>query len=164
MPHLYELSTIFASLQAEIEEGEPEAVATALAKIDTIAGAFDDKAKQVGFLIKNLQAFENAVETEAEAMAARAKATKARVASIKEYLRSNMERTGTKKIECPQFKITLRDNPPKVNIVGDVPAEYMRQPEPPPPEPDKKKILEDWKEGVVIDGVEITIGNRVEIK
>jgi hypothetical protein len=114
MPHLYELSTIFASLQAEIEGGEPEAVATALAKIDAIADAFDDKAKQVGFLIKNLQAFDMAVTAEAEAMAARAKATKTRIASIKEYLRSNMSAAGVKKIECPQFKITLRDNPPRV--------------------------------------------------
>jgi hypothetical protein len=161
---LYELSTIYSHLQAEIEDGEPDAVATALAKIDTIADVFEDKAKQIGFLIKNLQAFETAVEAEAEAMAARAKATKARVASIKEYLRCNMASAGVKKIECSQFKIALRDNPPKVNIVGQVPAEYMRQPEPPPPEPDKKKILEDWKQGVVIDGVEVTIGNRVEIK
>jgi Siphovirus Gp157 len=162
---LYELSTMYSALQADIEEGEPEAIDRALAKIDAIADAFEDKAKQVGFLIKNLQAFETAVEAEAEAMAARAKATKARVASIKEYLRSNMERTGVKKIECPQFKITLRENPPKVTIVGTVPAEYMKEPTPPPePEPDKRKIIEDWKQGVVIDGVEITVGNRVEIR
>jgi hypothetical protein len=167
MPQLYELSTIFARLQTEIEDGEPEAVTTALAKIDAIADAFDDKAKQIGFLIKNLKAFETAVTAEADAMATRAKATKARIASIKEYLRSNISAAGVKKIECPQFKITLRDNPPRVNILdaSQIPAEYMHEPPPPPPpEPDKKKILDDWKQGVVIDGVEITIGNRVEIK
>lgn len=161
---LYELSTIFAHLQSEIEEGEPDATANAVAKIDLIEGAFEDKAKQIAFIIKNMDAMADAVSHEAEAMAAREKSIKARVASIKEYLRSNMERCNVKKIECPQFKITLVNNPPKVNIIGTVPQEYMRQPEPPPPEVDKKKILEDWKQGVVIDGVEITQGNRIQIK
>jgi hypothetical protein len=158
---LYELSTIYANLQTEIEEDNPE---QALAKIGSIEGAFNDKAQQVGFIIKNMEAMADAVSNEAAAMSAREKAIKTRVAAIKEYLRSNMERAGVKSIECPQFKISLVNNPPKVNIVGSVPEEYLRTPEPPPPEPDKKKILEDWKQGVVIDGVEITQGNRVQIK
>ena len=161
---LYELSTIYAHLQTEIEEGEPDAAATALAKIDLIGDAFEEKGKQMGFVIRNMEAFADAVQAEADHMAARAKAAKNRVASVKEYLRSNMTAAGIKKIECPQFKITLIDNPPKVNIVGEVPLEYTRQPEPPPREADKKKILEDWKRGVVIDGVEVTIGNRVAIR
>jgi Siphovirus Gp157 len=166
MAHLYELSTIFAHVQAEIEDSDPEAAQTALAKIDLLADAFEDKAKQVAFVIKNLQAMADAVGAESDRMAERKKAMDNRIAGIKEYLRSNMERAAVTKIECPQFKISLRDNPPKVNIIDEkaIPAEYIKTPEPPLPYPDKKKIIDDWKQGVVIDGVEITKGNRVEIK
>jgi hypothetical protein len=162
---LYELSSTFNRLQEEIESGDDSLVGTALAKIDIIEMAFQDKCQQVAFLIKNMDAMAEAVSKEAEAMSAREKSIKARIATVKEYLRSNMERCAVKSIECPQFKITLKLNPPKVNIVGDVPAEYLRPPPPPPaPEPDKKKIIDDWKQGVVIEGAEITQGNRVEIK
>ncbi len=163
---LYEISTIFANLQAEIEDGDPDQATHALAKIDAIEGAFTDKAQQIGFVVKNMEAMADAVSKEAEAMAARSKAINGRIASVKEYLRSNMERAAVKTIECPQFKITLKNNPPRVSITDEkvIPAEYMRTPEPPPPSPDKKKMLEDLKEGVVIDGAELAFGNRVEIK
>jgi hypothetical protein len=166
MAHLYELSTIFAHVLAEIEDGDPEAAGTALAKIDALEGAFNDKAVQVAFVIRNMEAFGFSVQEEADRMAAKAKAVKDRVCVVKEYLRSNMERASVTKIECPQFKISLRNNPPKVNIINEkaIPVEYIKTPEPPLPYPDKKKIIDDWKQGVVIDGVEIAMGNRVEIK
>ena len=47
---------------------------------------------------------------------------------------------------------------------SQIPAEYMVQAPAPPPAPDKKKMIDDWKVGVVIDGVEIVQGNRVEIR
>lgn len=161
--HLYELSAIYAHIQVELEDGEAD---QALTKIDAIEGAFNDKAQQVAFVIKNMQALADRMQAEADRMAERAKAVENRVASIKEYLRSNMERAAVTKIECPQFKISLRENPPKVTITDEkaIPQEYFRTPEPPPPSPDKKKILEDWKMGVVIEGIEVVKKNRVEIK
>jgi hypothetical protein len=59
----------------------------------------------------------------------------------------------------------LKPNPPKVYIVGNVPLEYLKPPPPSPaPEPDKRKILDAWKDGAVIEGAEISQGNRVEIR
>lgn len=160
--HLYELSAIYAQIQAELEEGDP---ATALAKIDFIQEAFDDKARQVGFVIKNMEAMADAIGAEADRMAQRKKAVDRQIASVREYLRTNMERANVHKIDYPHFKIALRKNPPKVTIVDEaaIPQEYMVQPPAPPPAPDKRKILEDWKQGAVVGGIEITIGSRVEI-
>jgi hypothetical protein len=164
--HLYELSAIYAHLQSELEDGEPDAIDRAIAKIDAIEGAFNDKAVQVAFVLKNMQAMADAIGEEAERMTARKKAADAKIASIKEYLRTNMVRASVSKIECPHFKIALRDNPPKVNVVDEkaIPIEYMVQAPVPPPAPDKKKIIEDWKQGVVVEGVEITQGSRIEIR
>lgn len=66
--HLYELSTIFAGVQAEIEEGDPEAAQNALAKVDLLAEAFEEKAMQVAYVLKNMQAMADAMGAEADRM------------------------------------------------------------------------------------------------
>jgi len=40
----------------------------------------------------------------------------------------------------------------------------MRQPEPPPPSPDKTAIKEAMKAGVDVPGCKLTVGKRLEIK
>ena len=102
--HLYELSTIFAQLQADIEDADPETASTALAKINMIGDAFEDKAKQVGFVIKNMQAMAEAIGKKPTPWPLATKAMDARIASIKEYLRTNMTLAAVSKIECPSVQ------------------------------------------------------------
>jgi hypothetical protein len=45
-----------------------------------------------------------------------------------------------------------------------LPAEYWRLPPAPEPQPDKKKIADDIKHGVVIEGVQLVKKPRLEIK
>jgi hypothetical protein len=97
-------------------------------------------------------------------MAKRRKALESRAASIRSYLLQNMVRAGVTKIECPLFKLAVRDNPPSVVIDGEVPEEFMRQPEPPPPVADKKAIGEALKAGREIPGAHLSRGQRLEIK
>ncbi len=164
---LYELSTVFSELQRELEDGEPDQVPAALEKVESVNMLFEDKCKEIAGAIRNMEEDAKSIEQAADNMYRRAKAIKARVGAMKEYLRTNMERCKVHRIECTFFKIVLKDNPPKVTVTNEalVPTEYMRQPEPPPKEVDKKRILEDFrKDGVIPDGVEITQGNHVEIK
>ena len=60
--------------------------------------------------------------------------------------------------------LAVRDNPPSVVIDGEVPAEFMRQPDPPPPVADKKAIGEALKAGREIPGAHLSRGQRLEIK
>lgn len=164
MTKLYELTQAYTHLESLIDEGMEET--TLVASLDAIEGAFVDKGKDVAAFIRNLETTAEAIKSAESQMAARRKALENRAASIKNYLLGNMLRTGIEKIECPLFRVTVKNNPPRV-VVDDerlIPAEYMRQPEPPPPMPDKKKMLEDMKQGVVIDGAHMESGKSLLIK
>jgi hypothetical protein len=99
-------------------------------------------------------------------MASRREAMENRSQSIKDYILRCMRNSGINKIECPYFKISIRTNPQKVIIDDEskIPLSYMRQPDIPPPIPDKKAILNDIKVGVIVDGCHSEQGNSLVIK
>lgn len=82
------------------------------------------------------------------------------------YLRTNMQACGITKIESPLFKISLQNNPQSVDIyeLGLIPGEYMRQPETPPPAPDKAAIKTALKEGINVQGARLIQSQRLAIK
>lgn len=134
--------------------------------LEGLAGSLEVKATNVGMFIRNLEVGAEAIKQAEEKMAARRKFIENRANRIRAYLKDNMLRTGISKIECPYFKLSIRDNPPSVVIDAPelVPADYMRQPEPPPPAPDKKLIAQAIKDGFDVPGARLERGNRLEIK
>ena len=68
------------------------------------------------------------------------------------------------KIECPLFKVAVRDNPVSVLIEGEVPEDYMMLPPPPDPVPDKAAIKMALEAGKEVPGAKLVRGRRVEIK
>lgn len=132
--------------------------------LESLQYPLEQKAINVAMFARNLEATAEAIREAEGEMAKRRKALESRAASIRSYLLQNMVRAGVTKIECPLFKLAVRNNPPSVVIDGDVPAEFMRQPEPPPPAPDKKAIGEALKAGREIPGAHLQHGQRLEIK
>jgi Siphovirus Gp157 len=128
------------------------------------AGAFEQKAVAVAMVSRNFDATAQAIKEAEAAMAARRKAIENRAASLRSYLLNCMQATGIKKIDCPHFTLAVRDNPPAVDVfdAAQLPAEYMRQPE--PPSPDKTAIKEALKMGKEVPGARLTQGQRLEIK
>jgi len=132
--------------------------------LESLQYPLEQKATNVAMFVRNLEATADAIREAESEMAKRRKALETRAANVREYLKANMIRAGISKIECPLFKLAIRDNPPSVVIDGDVPAEFMRQPEPPPPAPDKKAIAESLKAGQHVPGAHIARTQRLEIK
>ena len=134
--------------------------------LESLSGDLEVKATNTAFVIRNLEASAAAIKEAEAQMAARRKAIENRAARVRDYLLANMMVAGIQKIECPFFKLSVRDNPPAVEVYepGLVPGEYMRQPEPPPPSPDKTAIKEAMKAGVDVPGCKLTVGKRLEIK
>ena len=79
-----------------------------------------------------------------------------------------MEHAGIQKIECPLFKITIRQNPPAVEVTDtlSLPHAYWRTPEPKPmvPAPDKSAIKKALQAGVDVVGARLTQSTRIEIQ
>jgi len=74
---------------------------------------------------------------------------------------------GIEKIECPLFQISIKKNPPAVEVFDTInlPAEYMVVPEPKPliAQPDKKRLAADLKAGKEITGARLVQGVRLNI-
>jgi hypothetical protein len=157
--------------------GEYLAVADRLADLDLddqtvadtlegLAGELEVKATNVAMFVRNLEASADAIKEAEGRMAARRKAIENRADRVRHYLQYNMETTGITKIESPYFKLAIRENPPSVVIDAEslIPAAFMRQPDPPPPSPDKKALAVALKAGEDIPGCHLGHSKRLEIK
>ena len=124
------------------------------------------KAQNVAYAIKNLDATSAAIKQAEAETAARRKAIENRAAHLREYTKTCMEIAGMSKIECPHFALTIKKNPAAVDIFepGLVPAEFMKQPEPPPAVPDKAAIKAALQAGRDVPGALLAQGTRLEIK
>lgn len=134
--------------------------------LESLQFPIEQKAANVAMFVRNLEATAEAIRAAEVEMAKRRKALENRASSVREYLKVNMLRTGITKIECPLFKISVRDNPASVRVIDEsvIPYQFMRQPDPPPPSPDKKAIGEALKSGDDVPGCVLERGNRLEIK
>jgi hypothetical protein len=124
------------------------------------------KAQNVAYAIRNLEASAAAIKEAEAQMAARRKAIENRAAHIREYLKTCLEIAGITKVECPHFAIAVQSNPASVDIFepGLIPTEFMTQPEPPPPAPNKTLIKEAIKAGFEVPGALLVQGKRLVIK
>jgi len=142
---------------------DPQTIADTL---EGLAGEMEAKATNVAAFARNLESAAEQIKAAEAQMATRRKSIEARAKSLRDYLKANMERTGITKIECPWFVLSIKQNPAAVVIDAEsqIPAEYMRTPEPPPPAPDKKAIAEAIKAGKEVPGAHMERGTRLEIK
>lgn len=134
--------------------------------LDGMGGELEVKAQSVACFIRNLEATAAQIKEAEAQMAARRKALENRAGRIKDYLLASMMVAGVQKVECPLFRLSVRDNPAAVEVYEPelIPAEFMRQPEPPPPAPDKAAIKEAMKAGREVPGCRLTQGKRLEIR
>lgn len=165
MTSLYVIANEYQAMIERLENSELDAQTIA----DTIEGAsgeLEAKATNVAMYIRNLEATAEQIKLAEKAMADRRKAIESKADSIKQYLFDNMKRCGVSKIESPYFALTIKKNPPSVRVLEDsnIPQTYFVQPDTPPPQLDKRKLLEDLKAGIVIDGAELQQNERLEIK
>lgn len=165
MTALYQITDQHRELLHLADEADldPQMLADTL---DGLAGDFEAKAKSVAMFIENLQTSADAIQQAAKLMHQRAQRLTQRAEAIRTYLKINMEATGITKISCPWFVISLRKNPPRVEIIDEaaVPEKYRVWPEPPPPSIDKRALLEALKIDPEIPGATIAQDTRVEIK
>jgi len=167
MSTLYELTGQRLALQQKLEamNFDEETIS------DTLEGESTElqvKIENYGFVIRNRTAFADAIQAEIDRLQARLAAEKKRIASVEQWLMTNMVCCGINKIECPAFTIAVHNNPVSVDVIDEtaIPAEFMSVPEPKPPvpAPDKKAIIAILKEGGSVPGCAIKKSSRLVIK
>jgi hypothetical protein len=117
---LYQLSADY--LEALDYLTDPEVDVPMEAVTDTLDGfqlELTEKATNVAAFARNLEASAKAIKEAEQAMARRRRALENRSQWIKNYLKRNMEATGITKIECPWFVLSIRNNPPAVDVTDE---------------------------------------------
>jgi hypothetical protein len=165
MSHLYEIVRHRAEFERLAESGEVDAQ-TVMDTLESLDGELNEKAVSVAMFSRNLDATAAAVREAGKAMLERAARLERRAESIRQYMLYQLQFAQVSKIECPWFTIAIKRNPPAVVIDDEqaLPAEYLTQPEPPAPRPDKAKIKDALKAGADVPGARLIQSDRLEVR
>ena len=156
MASLYELSGDYAKFaeymeQVELEPEMQEALEDAL---NNLGEDIEIKLENYAKIIKNFESDIAGLKAEEERLARKRKAMENSIKNMKQRMTEAMIRTGKVDIKGELFKFKVQANPPAVvmdvNYIEDVPEKYLIAQD---PKIDKKKLAEDLKAGVDLDGV-----------
>lgn len=135
---------------------------------DTLEAETDmvPKVQSYGFVIRNMEAMRAAVSAEAERLTLRARVMEKRENALRQRLLDAMIHSGVKKVDHPQFTISVRDNPESIDIFDErqIPADYMIDPKPPAPKPSKALIKQAIQDGFEVPGARKIRTQRLDIK
>lgn len=166
LPALYTLAAQYRALAEQLAEADLDAQTIA----DTIeaSGLTDDiatKAQNLEIVARSAEAHFDVIDAEIKRLTALKKQRASVAQGLRDYLLANMVGMGITKIDCPLFTVKVQNNPASVDVYQPelVPAEFMRQPEPPPPAPDKKAIAAALKAGRDVPGAVLKQSQRVVI-
>ena len=165
-PSLFTLTNQYLQLADKLAAGDFDAETVA----DTIesSGLTDDiavKAQNLEYVARSAETYLPAIDAEIARLTA-LKAHRVKVAAgLREYLMISMIRMQLERIECPMFAISIRSNPPSVDVFESlqVPSKYWRV-IPETCAPDKTLIKEALKSGVDVPGARLTQSQRLVIK
>jgi hypothetical protein len=161
--NLYELSAEYQRLMDEVIQSD-ELSETLLSSIAFMHDSIEDKAKQIGKIIKNLEAEHCAIINAMQEMKQRADKLDNKIENIRDWLKVNMEKCDIKKINSPYFDIQIKNNPASVIIKDEtlIPKAYfnemiMRK-------VNKSLLSQELKNNIMIPGVFLEYRTRLEIK
>jgi len=167
MTALYTITSQYLALAEKLADGDFDAQTVA----DTIeaSGITDElavKAQGIEFVARGAEAHNLAIDAEIARLQA-LKAQRNRVATgLRSYLLDNMQRAGIERIDCPLFTLSIKRNPPAVDVFDalSIPSEYMRQAPPPPPAIDKAAIKKAIAAGQEVPGARLSQAVRLDVK
>jgi predicted nuclease with TOPRIM domain len=155
---LYELSEQYRTLDDLLMQGiENQSDADAYAKLyEELQGSFEEKAEAICCVMRNTQAFVQAVEDEIARLKDRKQALESKIDRLKDYLETEMVKTDQDKLKTPLFTIWMQQNPSSVQVDELLlPDEFWRVKR----EPDKTAIKAALEKGSV-EGAQIVQGEK----
>lgn len=165
---LYELAGQYRQLAERLAEGDFD-VQTIRDTIEAsgLTDALQEKAQGVELVARAAEMHCPAIDLEIERLQ-KLKAQRQRIAhGLRDYLKTNMEVAGIERIDCPLFTLSIRKNPPAVEVLDEklIQLRYWVTPEPKLPEPriDKAAIKAAIKSGQDVPGAQLVQHTRLEV-
>ncbi|CDG04260.1 siphovirus Gp157 family protein [Lactococcus lactis] len=141
--NLYDLTQSYLTV-ANMEDLDEQ---TLVDTLDSIQENINDKAENIGKLIRMVEADTAAFKAEKDRFATKQKTAENKIKSLKLYLQSNMEALGTKQLKTELFSFNIQKNPIslKIDDEGGLHTDYVHQVT--SYEIDKEKLKQDLKLG-----------------
>ena len=168
MASLYDLTGDYAKFaeymeQVELEPEMQEALEDAL---NNLGEDIEIKLENYAKIIKNFESDIAGLKAEEERLAKKRKAMENSIKNMKQRMTEAMIQTGKVDIKGELFKFKVQANPPAVvmdvNYIEDVPEKYLIAQD---PKIDRKKLAEDLKAGVELDGVaHLEVSSSIRIR
>lgn len=165
---LYEISGEYRALALRLADMDLDAQTVAdTIEASGLTDALQEKAQGVEMVARAAEMHCPTIDAEI-ARLQKLKERRQKIAQgLRDYLRHNMEAAGIDRIECPLFTLSLKKNPPAVEVwdEGEVAAEFWVTPEPKPPVAriDKKLIAAAIKQGRDVPGAQLVQRVRLEV-
>jgi len=114
---------------ADDPDSTPEAL---METMEGLGGDFEQVAKSIACVIKNIEGEAKDAAKAAKDMAARAKRVQARADAMRAYLLEKMIEHHLYRIACPNFVVSAVDNPAEAEIIDAklIPAKFMDESRP----------------------------------
>jgi len=128
----------------------------------------EEKADNIACIVKSLEIEAEAITEEAKKLMMRARTKQQKAESLKEYLFMTFKSVGKDNLETARNVLKIKKNPSSVQLDDDFETValnynyYMNKKT--VATPDKEKIKEDLKNGVIIKGAKLIQSERLEIK
>ena len=164
MTALYLLSQQYRAAAEQLANLDLDAQ-TVTDTLESLSGDLEAKSQAVGHMVRIMEADAEAIKQWAKDASERAKSVQARADRLREYLSANMLACGLTKVDGPGIALSFRKSSSVViNEPALIPAKFMRQPEPPPPAPDKVAIGAALKTGIDVPGAHLESKQNLQIR
>lgn len=159
--NLFELTENYVKFFTEFENAD-EVTEEMQEMADNLNVEIEEKCDNYAKMIRNLEADVEAFKNQEKIFNEKRKSGENKISWLKKNLQSSMEQTGRKKVETELFTISIQKNKPALEITDENNIDdsyYIIE-----RKLNKKELLSDIKEGLIIDGVGIKQTESLRIR
>lgn len=159
--NLFELTENYVKFFTMLEEAD-EITEELEEMANNLNIAIEEKSDNYVKMIKNLDADVEAYKNQEKQFNKKRKTAENKISWLKKNLQSSMEQTGRKKVKTELFTISIQKNTPSLDITSEdnIGDEYYKVER----TLNKRDLLNDIKEGLIIDGVGIKQSESLRIR
>ena len=159
--NLFELTENYVKFFTEFENAD-EITEEMQEMADNLNVEIEEKCDNYGKMIRNLEADVEAFKNQEKIFNEKRKSAENKVKWLKQNLQASMELQGRKKVKTDLFNFNIQKNAPSLEITDEknIDDSYYRIER----ILNKRELLNDIKEGLIVDGVELKQTESLRIR
>lgn len=159
--NLYELTEKYVKLFNELDDAE-EITEEQKKEFEEIDGSLEEKYENCVMMIKNWQADAEAYKNQEKIFTDKRRSAEKKATDMKKFIEYSMQQTKQQRVKTNLFTLNIQKNTPSLEITSEDHIDdsyYIIE-----RKLNKKELLSDIKEGLIVDGVELRQTESLRIR